>query len=446
MRNTRDELIHLLAEAAETEHGLCCMYLFAAVSLKQDVTEGVTWDQLRHIQDWAETLYLLARQEMEHLGLVTNLLAAVGAAPHFGRPNFPQGPKYFPVAFSLDPFSEALLKRFMCFERPSGVVLPPDFDCPPCESSADDAEPGVEFRPVAVASIEQLYERVRALLVAIPLPEDQLFIGPPKAQIDGSLLHVNFPRIGALGGIFDTTLFAINDRTTALQAVDLIVEQGEGTPADHEFSHFIRLKRMLGQLRALKAEASDFEPARPLVSNPTLYPHADAPDSTPITNRAAQAALDLLNGAYETLLILFTRVYAPGGESPNEVTALLYTLFPMMTQVVRPLTEILVTLPADEPNRGRRAGPSYEISQLIDVQPDRQSTWRLLDERLHNLAEDARMVGERQDVGEAERKRLAFIAQNLRIMASKFALVAQGTYPQAMLTPGVFAHLSPRIP
>jgi hypothetical protein len=40
--NTRDELIYLLTEAAELEHSLCCQYLFAALSLKRDVSEGLT--------------------------------------------------------------------------------------------------------------------------------------------------------------------------------------------------------------------------------------------------------------------------------------------------------------------------------------------------------------------------------------------------------------------
>ena len=38
----RAQLIYLLPEAAELEHGVMCSYLFAAFSIKQDVKEGVT--------------------------------------------------------------------------------------------------------------------------------------------------------------------------------------------------------------------------------------------------------------------------------------------------------------------------------------------------------------------------------------------------------------------
>ena len=37
---TRADLLALLAEACELEHGLACSYLYAAFSLKQDASEG----------------------------------------------------------------------------------------------------------------------------------------------------------------------------------------------------------------------------------------------------------------------------------------------------------------------------------------------------------------------------------------------------------------------
>jgi hypothetical protein len=37
---TREELIYLLSRACELEHGVACIYLFAAYSLKSDPSEG----------------------------------------------------------------------------------------------------------------------------------------------------------------------------------------------------------------------------------------------------------------------------------------------------------------------------------------------------------------------------------------------------------------------
>ncbi len=44
---TRSKLLSLLSEACELEHGLACSYLFSAFSLKQELSEGLTWEQQR---------------------------------------------------------------------------------------------------------------------------------------------------------------------------------------------------------------------------------------------------------------------------------------------------------------------------------------------------------------------------------------------------------------
>src|SRR6202166_3059504 len=92
----REELISVLSEAATLEHMIMCQYLFAAFSLKRDVSEGVTVEQLGTIKRWERLISLVATQEMLHLTLVCNLLSAIGSIPFFGRPNFPQKAKYFP--------------------------------------------------------------------------------------------------------------------------------------------------------------------------------------------------------------------------------------------------------------------------------------------------------------------------------------------------------------
>ena len=48
----REELIFMLSEAAELEHMIMCQYLYAAFSLKRDVSEGITAEQLEAINRW----------------------------------------------------------------------------------------------------------------------------------------------------------------------------------------------------------------------------------------------------------------------------------------------------------------------------------------------------------------------------------------------------------
>ena len=89
----RRRLVALLTEAAELEHALMCQYLYAAFSMKRHVSEGVTWAQLELMRRWEASIMLIARQEMEHLGLVCNLLTAIGEAPWLTRPNLPLSPR-----------------------------------------------------------------------------------------------------------------------------------------------------------------------------------------------------------------------------------------------------------------------------------------------------------------------------------------------------------------
>jgi hypothetical protein len=99
---TREELIYLLTRAAELEHGLACIYLFAAYSLKNDVSEGgMTDEQAEMVRGWRRHLCSTAVEEMGHLAQVSNLLTAIGGAPHFRRTNFPLPPSAYPFGIRL---------------------------------------------------------------------------------------------------------------------------------------------------------------------------------------------------------------------------------------------------------------------------------------------------------------------------------------------------------
>src|SRR3712207_3064282 len=94
--NDREQLIYLLTEAAEIEHGLMCSYLYANWSLKERTDEGLTEAQLCAINRWRCSMQSVAMEEMLHLAVVNNLLMSLGSPPHFMRPNFPIAPGYHP--------------------------------------------------------------------------------------------------------------------------------------------------------------------------------------------------------------------------------------------------------------------------------------------------------------------------------------------------------------
>src|SRR5262249_56117980 len=123
--DTREELVYLLGQACEIEHGLMCEYLYAQFSLKRGLEEGLTEAQLARVQAWEKALISVIKQEMLHLALATNILTSIGAAPHFERPNFPILSRWYPegVQIALVPFGEQALRHFIYLERPEGMAV-----------------------------------------------------------------------------------------------------------------------------------------------------------------------------------------------------------------------------------------------------------------------------------------------------------------------------------
>src|SRR4051812_42032836 len=103
----RESLSEILSEAAEIEHGLMCCYLYAAFSIGGPAQRAQSAERAAAMRRWRETLLAVARDEMSHLAIVSNLANAIGVSPHFRRPNFPVSPGYHPagVVLSLAPFS-----------------------------------------------------------------------------------------------------------------------------------------------------------------------------------------------------------------------------------------------------------------------------------------------------------------------------------------------------
>jgi hypothetical protein len=123
--DSREQLVYLLTQASELEQGILCEYLFALYTLKRDPSDGLDGEQLEQVSRWGRSLSHIAVQEMLHLTLATNLLTAVGATPHFHRPNFPVRCQWYPpdVQIALVPFGEAALRHFLYLERPDTVDL-----------------------------------------------------------------------------------------------------------------------------------------------------------------------------------------------------------------------------------------------------------------------------------------------------------------------------------
>jgi CDGSH-type Zn-finger protein len=411
---TREELIYLLSRAAEIEHGVSCIYLFAAHSLKGSLAEGgMTADQLKLVRDWKRRISLVAREEMLHLAQVANLLTAIGGAPHFKRTNFPMPADAFPfgVKLDLEPFSRAVIERFVGYELPEPGVLDAEQqaemdalvgrivargDASPVSRNGPAALLGLEPYDIDFSTIGEFYHKIETGFRT--MPEEELFIGPPEAQANARFLD------------FDGLLVAVTDRKSACAAIEMIVEQGEAPTSAHPDAHFVVFNTIRREYEAAVAEAEAngtvFEPVRKIVSNPMTRFYEDSSGGTLITDPVTHEVADLFNVAYETMLLMLLRFFAHTDESEQELEKLAAATLLLMTSVLRPLGEALTKLPAGSDHPGLSAGPGFGYTREIQLLPHKRSAWVLFGERLHLIAKDGtELIGSHPglpvEVGEA---------------------------------------------
>ena len=399
MIDTREELIGALHQAAEIEHGLMIQYLFPALSLKKRHDEGLTAAELALTRSWEGLILGVAVEEMGHLGTVCNLLASIGDAPRFARPNFPQAVGYYPFPFDLVPFGDDALYRMLIFELPRGESSP----TPPHSAVPEfslDAEIDVGPDPLTYDYVGELYDKIRHGFTAIS--ETDLFIGDPAAQV-GDTWSVRLD------------LRPVRDRGSALAAIDDIIEDGEGAPEDRGTSHY---GRFLG-IRSAYAESGYFEASRSVVRNPrTRASHSDAVGpGTLITHGVACAVAELFNEVYATSLLVLYQFFAFGGETASQREALKAAAGHLMSTGIRPIAEVLTTLPAYAEGGAERAGPPFELYNAVSLSPFVAARWTVLLERLDACASAATMLGSEVDrltrIGET----LSYIRRNLALVA-----------------------------
>ena len=380
----REALIYMLCEAAELEHGIMCQYLFAAFTLKQDEGEGLTPEELAAVRRWRKVISHVATQEMLHLALVQNLLSAVGAAPHLSRPNFPHPASHYPagVHLALLPFGEQALRHFMFLERPEGMDLN-DGDglaafgrAVPHMMAGDIVPRGQDF-----ATVGHMYRSIEAGFAHLcaKYGEKWLFVGPPRAQ--ATQQHFRWPE-----------LVAVTDLASAQRAIDEILEQGEGPRGHWESAHFGQFVSILDEFEQAREANRGLMPARPVL--PVNVRPCDRDVEVQLTDDPVTAkVMDLFNVAYEILLQIFERFFAHTEETDAQLKALADATMALMFQVIKPLGDLITTLPAGPSYPGVSAGPSFELFYENDyLLPHRDAAWALLTERLDVAAEFCQQI------------------------------------------------------
>jgi Ferritin-like len=380
---SRSDLLRLLTEACELEHGLACSYLYSAMTLRQaPVGQELPPDKVLLVRQWAAQVYFVASQEMLHLAQAWNLLTALGGTPYYLRPNFPQDSKYYPLhmRLALEPYGEAALNRFIGYETPTQLLKEHSF-------VEDMVRPRAADDPATFRTVGELYDEIENGIVQLP----DAIIGEPSAQVGPDL--VDFPDI-----------VRVTNVDSAREAIHRVTHQGEGNPQDREDCHFGIFMALHGALTKEKKANPEFAPANPATINPATDTSEayGAPRASLIAHPYAAKVAGLFDGLYSLMLRMLSYTFAPCGQMELRRT-LAQGAIVLMATVIKPLGEALTALPAgSEP--GRTAGPPFGLTRHVVLPVDAGSARILVAERLAELAAIARVLASSREAPSSLRR------------------------------------------
>lgn len=337
-----------LYHATQVEISTIPLYLYAAYSI-----------QTRSYSQWSpgisafRTIRSVVIEEMLHLALARNLLVAVGGGddfrfadkdflPTYPSPMLHRMPE---LTLALEPCTKELVRTVFM-----GVEQPERSDAPP--------------QPDQYSTIGQFYGAIADGLERLSGPDLWADTHP-----DLQYAHAYWNQDG--GG----SPVVVVDLVTALDAINMIVEQGEGAvPGDdtvplsfgsptllEEFSHYEKFRRI--------AEGIDgIGDVWPVPTNPTVagYRELVGGDDAPVVRLA-----ELYNAAYCYVLAMIDAIYDSsrktirvGAHSPRY--GLERTFMSAMSGILYPVADLLVRQPLPD---GHHAAPTFEYYDFSGARP-----------------------------------------------------------------------------
>ncbi len=394
---TRKELVVALRHAAELEVAVMLQYIYAAYSIPNYVTgqeyvrRGLwTPEQLnlacgdgQEVRNYGMRGVLLeiSHEEMIHFLMVNNILMAIGEPFYPASPNFGKLNQHFPIEvdFALEPLNANSIQRFMRLEMPD--FLEEDL------VDARESDDPMTNRLHGYGSLSELYRQIREAIKNIP----DLFLAK-KGNVGGE--HHLFLREDFNKTHPDYQL-QVDDVDSALFAIDLITEQGEGCDADSpKFaqSHYQQFRRMAEAL-AQQQFASDtkgrpllWNPAYPALRNPTL--HYQDRNTNVVTVPETRTVMQICDECYFLMMQLMVQHFGLMPNASLRRSKLMNAAIDIMTGMVRPLGELLMTMPSGK--RGRTAGPSFVMATPPAYIPTPEVAYTAIARRFEHLGRQAR--------------------------------------------------------
>jgi hypothetical protein len=352
-----------------------CSYLYAAFSLKRAGDAGVSEAQGEALERWRKAIMNVAVEEMGHLVMVANLTVAVGGQPHFSRPNFPVAPGYFPsgVAVRLTGFDAETLKHFIFLERPQDVRREDSEAFAQEDYTREQAHLGLMPSAQDYATIGHLYEAIRANLIALDGEMDErLFLSGADAQVGQSVID--------LKGVEP-----VLDLASAQAAIDIIVEQGEGSSRDGDDSHYRSFLTIQRELEAAFREDEAFVPAWPVADSPVLRQPPEPEGKVFVDHPEAAELLDFACATYGLLLRCLVQCFGRADDAAEAAQQTLMSAAIALMHVLGEASTMLARLPASQEGGDRNAGMTFTM--LRGVEPLSSGVERqVLGERIAALA------------------------------------------------------------
>lgn len=270
----KDAVQTALQQAIELEHSTIPIYLYALYSLDTSKNANIV-----------EIIQSVAIEEMLHLTLAANVLNAIGGSPVLNSPSFiPKYPGPLPggvdagTTFHLSPFTLQQLNAFLDIEQPEKVI---DIKT---AALAEAAEP---------FTIGKFYDQIIRQLKLLP---DSDFDASGRNQIGPDQMD---------------NCVVVTDKASAIQALTIIIDQGEGTSTDPkeifgtDWAHFYRYQQIL-KGRKLIAAPGQTPPysfgGDPITLDASgVYPVPVDPDASKYTP-AQVSANNTFNYTYTSLL------------------------------------------------------------------------------------------------------------------------------------------------
>lgn len=331
--NRLEDLYPMLQNAIELEHSTIPPYLTALFSIRQGVST-----EARKI------VHSIVIEEMMHMTIAANILNAIGGQPQINNPQFvPAYPGPLPMGIGqglivgLEKYSLNVVEHvFMEIEEPENPLV---------------LKSVVEELPT-YATIGQFYLAIQQKIEEIA---PDILPGNKEYQVTSSF--------------FDSDqLFPIYTKQDAIRAIDIIVEQGEGTsisPVDQdgEIAHYYRFEELVRQRKLIKDDNAPYGysfSGDPIVYNPAdvkpLFPNTKLNMLQPGTEEWYNLAH--FNSSYFSLLAGLHTTFNGAPDELNNTIGIMFDL--------KLIAEKLGATPF--PGKpGYTIGPSFEFNGRLPV-------------------------------------------------------------------------------